>query len=323
MAANALAVLVYLAVATSVVLLIVRLSNARGGPGGPLHDLPEAAFVQGGPARVVDSVLATMHADGLIGIGGPGIVVPLGPGPRHPVEQAVLAELAAAPHGALHTLRLAVMRHPSVQEIGNRLAARRLLVAPAERRRVVRWAMIQGFGSFVMIFVSLLVTFIVLDTGTDAPLPFIVKVIPALGIGIVSALICGAIAAGRVTAAGHRALLSYRQQFPYRTDAGYLVALRGLGALPDPDLQAQLITAARMPRTPAHRGSSSDDAAYAATVWCAGISGGGGGCGGGGGDGGSACSSGSTCSSSSSSCSSSSSSSSCSSSSGSSCGSSS
>ncbi|MFG2333275.1 TIGR04222 domain-containing membrane protein [Streptomyces sp. NPDC048604] len=321
MGMNLLAALVYVAVLASVITLIVRLSNSRSGSGGALYDVPEAAFLRGGPARVVDSVLATMHADGLIGIGGPGIVVPLGPGPRHPVEQAVLAELAAAPHGALHTLRLAVMRHPSVQEIGNQLAARGLLVTPAARRGVVRWAMIQGFGSFAMIFVSVFIT--VGSFYTGEPVPFVLKVLPALGFGIVSALICGAIAAGRVTGAGQRALLSYRRQFPYRTDAGFLVALRGLGALPDPELQAQLITAARMPRTSADSGSGSTDLV---AVWCAGISGGGGGCGGGGGgnDGASGCSSGSNCSSSSSSCSSSSSSSSCSSSSSSSssCGSS-
>ncbi|WP_418959658.1 TIGR04222 domain-containing membrane protein [Streptomyces tritici] len=320
---NLLAALLSLAVLASLVLLIVRLANSRRGTGGYLYELPEAAFVQGGPARVVDSVLAAMHADGVIGIGGPGIVVPLGPAPRHPVEQAVLAQLAAAPHGALHTLRLAVMRHPSVQEIGHRLAARGLLVAPADRRRTLRHAAVQGFGCFAMVFVSIFLSLGAADSA-GMSIPFVVKVLPALGLGIVSALVCGAIAAGRVTGPGHRALLAYRQEHAYRTDPGFLVALRGLGALPDPMLQAQLLTAARMPRTTGDTGSSSPDGDDdAAAVWCAGISGGGGGCGGGGGGGGAACSSGSTCSSSSSSCSSSSSGSSCSSSSSSSsCGSS-
>ncbi|HEY9372749.1 TIGR04222 domain-containing membrane protein [Streptomyces sp.] len=326
---NLLAVLVYLAVLTSLVLLIARIVSSRRGAGGVLHDLPEAAFLQGGPARVVDTVLAAMHADGIIAIGGPGIVVALGPAGRHPVEHAVLQELAVAPNGALHTLRLAVMRHPAVQGVGDGLAARGLLVAPADRRVVVRWAVAQGFGSFGMIFVSLFLTFAFFDPWEeDMSVPFIVKVIPALLFGIVSALICGAIAASRVSGAGHRALRAYRQQAAYMTDPGHLVALRGLGALPDPVLQAQLIAAARMPRTPHTSSGHTDSGAPLVAVWCAGVSdGGGGGCGAGGsggGGGGSACSSGSSCSSSSggSSCSSSSSGSSCSSSSGSSCGSS-
>ncbi|WP_392673335.1 TIGR04222 domain-containing membrane protein [Streptomyces sp. LN785] len=71
---NTVALVVTLGVAVSSVLLIVGISNARRGPGGPVHDLYEVAFLNGGPGRVVDAAIAAMQADGRLTVGGPGIV---------------------------------------------------------------------------------------------------------------------------------------------------------------------------------------------------------------------------------------------------------
>lgn len=125
---NVLVTLYYLAGVTGMVLLVVRVVRTRRGSGGPVHDRYEVAFVNGGPARVVDSALAALQADGRLVVGGPGIVAVVRPTAYDPVERAVLEAHAVAPHGALHHLRLAVMRHPAVQEIGEGLAARGLVV---------------------------------------------------------------------------------------------------------------------------------------------------------------------------------------------------
>ncbi|WP_327370798.1 TIGR04222 domain-containing membrane protein [Streptomyces sp. NBC_01217] len=330
---NVLAVLVDLAVAVSSVLLIVGLVRARGGSGGSVHDLFEVAFLNGGPGRVVDTALTAMQTDGRLVIGGPGIVAVQRADARDPVERAVLQEHAMAPSGALHTLREAVMRHPAVQEIGDGLAARGLLAAPAASRTWRRWGITQGLVCVLAIPLTVVLT--VVQSMNDYPagdfsVPFVFKVLPALLVGFPVGLVCAAVARGRVTGAGRRAAEAYRTAHAYDPHPAHLVATHGLRALPDPVLQTQLITAARMRPTgqPRFSGSpsSSDSSAMfvVPAVWCAGTSPGNGGCGssndggGGSGGGGGGCSSGSGCGSGSS-CGGSSGSS-CSSSSGSSCG---
>ncbi|MDX2564558.1 TIGR04222 domain-containing membrane protein [Streptomyces sp. TX20-6-3] len=348
---NVLVALFHLAGITVITVLVTRVVRARGGPGGPVHDRYEAAFLNGGPARVVDAALSALQADGRLAIGGPGIVAVVRPVAHDPVERAVLQEHAAAPHGALHHLRLAVMRHPAVQEIGDGLAGRGLVVDPATRRATARWCGVAAVTAFAFFPVSVVLTVVdfatTLDTDSGMPVPFIFKVAPILVATLVTALVCGSLSARQITPAGRRAVLEYGRAHSHLPDAGLLVALHGLRALPDPVLREQLLAAARVHGPPRRRGrggrrpmaaqhhygsSGADDAFAAATVWCAGTSA----CGGGGGGGGGSCSgggSGSSCSSGScsgggsgyggggSSCSSSSGSS-CSSSSGSSCSSS-
>ncbi|MEU6986023.1 TIGR04222 domain-containing membrane protein [Streptomyces sp. NPDC046324] len=346
---NLIALLFWATVITGSALLIARLRAARADRGGSVHDLAEAAFLAGGPPRVVDTALATLHAQGLIGVGGPGLVVVLRPDlrARDHVGRAVMEQLAAAPSGALHELRLAVMRSPAVQEIGDGLAARGLMVAPDVRAAGKRACLALGITSL-----ALFVTSIALSVGVEREafeVPFLFKVIPVVLGGIFVALGCAAYNATRPTRAGRRAAAEYHRDHVYDADAGHQVALRGLRGVADSELRTQLIAAARMPlsRTRIHTtsGASGTDVVLLPMLWCAGTPGSPGGCGGaagntGGGGGGSdsgsggggcsasACSGGSSggssCSSSSgggSSCSSSSSSS-CSSSSGSSCSSS-
>ncbi|MER5362284.1 TIGR04222 domain-containing membrane protein [Streptomyces sp. NPDC002785] len=320
---NTLAVLMDLGIVVSSVLLIVGVTRARGGSGGSVHDLFEVAFLNGGPGRVVDTALTAMQTDGRLAIGGPGIVAVQQVDARDPVERAVLQEHAMAPTGALHTLRHAVMRHPAVQEIGDGLAARGLLTAPAANRTWGRWGVAQGLVCLLAIPVSV---------------PIIFKVLPALLVGIPIGFVCAGLARGRVTRAGRQAAEAYRTAHAYNPHPAHLVATHGLRALPDPVLRAQLMATARMrpagrPLLSGSRSSSSSDSSgmfVAPAVWCAGTGPGRGSCGsshdGGSSSGGGGCSSGSSCGSGSS-CSSGSgcggsSGSSCSSSSGSSCSSS-
>ncbi|WP_274563373.1 TIGR04222 domain-containing membrane protein [Streptomyces spiramyceticus] len=313
-----LALLITLAVVVASVVLTRGVTairrSAAGAGGGAVQDVMEAAFLNGGPSRTVDTALAAMHQDGRLAIGGPGIVSARSTVTRDPVERAVLHELAAAPNGALHTLRHAVMRNSAVQEVGDSLAFRGLMVPPhaghnwRTRSHILTLACVLGFPAAVVVsFVE------------DSGIPFVVKILPALILGIASGAGNASRAAARVTPAGRAAAAAYRIAHAYRTDAGHLVALGGLRALPDPDLYAQLQAAARQtPRSRTTRAgttsSTSDSSMYAAAgvvVWCASSGPGGSSCGSSGdsgsgydsgsGSGGSSCSgsSGSSCSSSS------------------------
>ncbi|MFJ5933557.1 TIGR04222 domain-containing membrane protein [Streptomyces sp. NPDC093071] len=302
--------LYYLAGAVAVAVIVTRLVRTRGGSGGPVHDRYEAAFLNGGPARVVDSALAALQSDGRIAVGGPGIVAVVRPTARDLVERAVLQEHAAAPHGALHHLRLAVMRHPAVQEIGDGLAERGLLVDPATRRTTTHWCTAVAATAFLLFPVSVLLSIVDFGTSEEFSAPFVFKVVPALFVVGITAVVCASVAAGRITPAGRRAVAAYGRERGHLADAGHLVAVHGLRALPDPVLREQLLAAARIngPRRSArggrggyggragsgsgsghHRSSSGADALGVVTVWCADS----GSCGGGGGGGGSSCSSGS------------------------------
>ncbi|WP_030758590.1 TIGR04222 domain-containing membrane protein [Streptomyces griseus] len=347
-----LLVLFYAAGAAAVVRLVVLARRTRGGPGGPLQDVYEAAFLAGGPGRVADTAFAAMHLDGRLVIGGPGVVAVVHRTAHDPVERAVLDVHAAAPSGALHQLRLGVMTHPAVQEIGDGLAARGLLTAPGPRRALRRWCVGVAVAAFLVLpTASVVITIVQFGEPGGLGVPFVVKVLPLFFVCFATALVYGAASGRRVSPSGVAALAAYRREHAYGTggDVRTAVAVTGIRALPDRELWERLRNAARLqgqspagprrtaPPRPHHPSSSSSDTSAAAAVvlWCAGADAGGGGDWGPGGGGGSSCgSSGSSCGSSGSSCGSSSpscgssssscgsSSSSCGSSSGSSCGSS-
>ncbi|WP_097884309.1 TIGR04222 domain-containing membrane protein [Streptomyces sp. st140] len=309
---NTIALLATLAVVVSSVLLVVKAVVERSrrpspGSGVALHDLYEVAFLNGGPARVVDTALTALHADGRLAVGGPGIVAVQRAQANDPVERAVLQELAAAPNGALHVLREAVMRHPAVQEVGDGLAARGLLVPPHRLRPLRRWGLTQGIACMIALPLSLLLTFVqfATDDSLDFSVPFIMKMLPAIVIGSFTGLIVANSSAGRLTASGRHAAQSFRAAYAHVVTPAHLVATLGLRALPDPVFQAQLLAAARLSaprrRSSARVGGSTATGVTAvgvATVWCAASGPGGSSCGGStGGGSGSSCGGGSGCSS--------------------------
>ncbi|TXS57382.1 TIGR04222 domain-containing membrane protein [Streptomyces sp. t39] len=329
-----LALLVWSAVIVSSVLLAVRVSAALRGT--PAHLAPqlgayEAAFLAGGPARVADAALASLHADGRIRVGAPGVVSVVSTTARHPVERAVLDAPALAPSGALAAVRGEVMRAPAVQGIGDALAARGLLTVPTGHRGLATWGAVQGVLCLVGLPVSLVVTFVQFaGVGHEATgLPFVIVVAPVLLAGAVLGFTRSRRAARRVTPAGRDALVAFQVASAGSHGVADIVAMRGVRAVPDRGLWELLTAAARQGAPRAASPYVHSSAAFVAPVWCAGVTDTGGGWGGGDGSGGSGCggSSGSGCGSSGSSCGSSgsscgSSSSSCGSSGGSSCGSS-
>ncbi|MFI7327011.1 TIGR04222 domain-containing membrane protein [Streptomyces rubiginosohelvolus] len=309
---NTIALLANLAAVVSSVLLVVKAVVERSrrpspGSGVALHDLYEVAFLNGGPARVVDTALTALHADGRLVVGGPGIVAVQRAQANDPVERAVLQELAAAPNGALHVLREAVMRHPAVQEVGDGLAARGLLVPPRRLRPLRRWGLTQGIACMIALPLSLLLTFVqfATDDSLDFSVPFIMKMLPAIVIGSFTGLIVANSSASRLTASGRHAAQSFRAAYAHVVTPAHLVATLGLRALPDPVFQAQLLAAARLSaprrRSSARVGGGTATGVTAvgvATVWCAASGPGGSSCGGStGGGSGSSCGGGSGCSS--------------------------
>ncbi|MFD3722553.1 TIGR04222 domain-containing membrane protein [Streptomyces sp. NPDC058674] len=333
---NLIALAVWIGVATSTVLLFRGLRRSRppsAGPAPALHDLSEAAFLSGGPGAVVDTALVSLLGDGRLVVGGPGIVH-VRPGARaaDTAERAVLLAHRGAPSGWLYQVRYAAMLDPAVQETGDALAARGLLLPPGSGRTWQRWGLVQTVVCAVLIPVSLPLTLLAYALQPGPSVPFAVKVVPVLLGGIVAARIGSARARSRLTPAGARALRELRGWYRNDQTPHVRTALFGLRGLRDPFLRQQLVPAARSTRLAAaqsrgrahrpHDGYASCDA-FVPVLWCAGSDGGGDGGGSGG------CSSGSGCGSSGSGCGGSSGSgcggggsSSCSGSSGSSCGSS-
>ncbi|MER5182728.1 TIGR04222 domain-containing membrane protein [Streptomyces sp. NPDC002896] len=296
----AISILYYVLIGGSSAALIVALVKARGrgAPTGAfVHDTLEAAFLSGGPGRVADTVITAMHEDGRLAVVWPGIVsIPQGAATRNPAESALIEAHSAAPNGALHQLRVGVMRSLAVQSIGDGLAARGLLIQPGALRPIRRWAIAQivlCVAGFPLAIVLTVVQFAQID-GYDFELPLVFAVFPAVALGIVVGSVCAARTGKRLTGAGRSALRQYAASPAARAaGAAHLVAMGGPRAVPDAELRTRLAAAARtrvsVGGSP-HSGSSSSgshDAAVwisaaDAVTWC-------GGGGGGGSDGGSSC----------------------------------
>ncbi|WP_327352631.1 TIGR04222 domain-containing membrane protein [Streptomyces sp. NBC_01304] len=277
----------YLVIGGSVLALGLALGSVRQaqptlrGP-AEVYDPLEAAFLSGGPGRVVDSAIAGLHEDGRLRIAGPGIVAVVRPEARNQVEAAVFDVHAAAPNGALHTLRIGVMRRGAVQSIGEGLAQRGLMVRPGSSGTVPGWAA----GLFALSFLSLPLAVVLTalqyadDTDLADELPLIAKVFPAILLGFISSIVIAVKAKRRITPAGRSALRRYRSAYGHHPSAVLRVALAGINGIHDAELRAQLGPAARQRL---HPSALSDAAVHAAgdaagagaeVVWC------GGGCGG-------------------------------------------
>ncbi|GGT31889.1 hypothetical protein GCM10010271_39900 [Streptomyces kurssanovii] len=292
-----LALAVHLAVGLSSLFLIIRVSAAQPPSRGAasVHDVYEAAFLAGGPGRVVDAALTALHSDGRIAVGWPGVLSVMRPVARDPVERAVFSVLPFAPNGALHTVRLHTMRSPAVQELGDALAAGGLMVPPGHGTGLARWGVTQSVVCFLGLPVAFVLTVAEFlgDTSGGSGSPFVFLLFPVLIVGAVIGSFQAARARRRVTPAGRSALGAYRLAHSRTRDPAGLVALHGVRGVPDFALRRQLGAAVRVRTTGGAAGGVSDASSYALpyageAVWCAGSSsdsGGGSGCGASGGSG--------------------------------------
>ncbi|MGW6270955.1 TIGR04222 domain-containing membrane protein [Streptomyces sp. NPDC055060] len=259
---------------------------------GAVFDPLEAAFLAGGPGRVADAAIAALHEDGGLVVAFPGIVEIRTAEARNPVEAAVLQAGADAPSGALHRLRIGVMRSPAVQEIGDALARRGLLVRPEAlarlRRRTVRHHVLSVVGFFVVIAV------IAVEDGDgpswDPVSASTITLIVAWLLGVLVGRLGSRATRTRVTATGRTALAEYRAAGAHAPGtAAHRVAVEGLVGVLDPELQAQLQAARRVKPGHSAQASSYAGSGSGTIAWCGGGAGGscgGSGCGGSGGCGG-------------------------------------
>ncbi|MER6361172.1 TIGR04222 domain-containing membrane protein [Kitasatospora sp. NPDC001527] len=346
----------YLIPAAALAVTVVRASRARqaaqrvtdpqGLPGRGLQ-LLHAAFLTGGPGRVFDTALVRMHRAGHVVVSRSRLVTLTTDSPYDRVEREIVDAIGPSRSRDLGSLRVAVMRSPSVQAIGDELAARGLLRNPAALRRA-RTAN-RSIWLALLLTVAVTAAAYLLDSdepGRDHPALWIPVVL--LGFGLVSLLTTRS-PQERITPAGRRQIGLMDGGSPWRprhgarnADSALLgaIALGGLaaagaaefvGEFGDEELLEALIAptaeeeAARAAgystasSSSGSSGSSGSGCGSGPAVWCGSSSDSGSGSGSS--DSGSSGSSGSSCGASSSSCSSSSGSS-CGSSSSSSCGSS-
>ncbi|WP_367045754.1 TIGR04222 domain-containing membrane protein [Streptomyces sp. Je 1-332] len=287
-------------IAASAVALLVGVSRIRqaaplqpDAQHGAVFDPLEAAFLAGGPSRVADAAIASLHEDGRLVVAFPGIVAIQSAEARNAVEGAALQAHAAAPSGALHWLRIGVMRSPAVQAIGDTMARRGLMVRPEVLDRLRRRKILHNVLTFAGFF--LVIGVIAVEDG-DSPSwdPVSVSTIAltvAWVVGSLTGLLCGRATRTRVTALGRTALAEYRAAGAHVSGAAHRVAVEGLVGVLDPDLRAQLQAAHRV-RPGRTSATSSTYASSGTTIaWCGGGSSacggsscgssGGGGCGGG------------------------------------------
>ncbi|MEU3600285.1 TIGR04222 domain-containing membrane protein [Streptomyces sp. NPDC006798] len=222
----------------------------------------EAAFLTGGPARVVDTAVAGMIATDRLRVVVPGLVAVTGEAPADPVQQAVVTALGSSGSGALGDVRREVALSPVVQEIGDRLARGGLLVRPGSGRRAVRrWAIAQ------LILLAVAIPAVVLRTvfGYDGGVPLAVMVVPLIiPCLIVTAVVVGALPP-RTTSAGWKAVRAYRFQYASHNLPAAGVALRGPRGASDTSTRELLLAAAAVPIAVPVSGGA---VGVTAAVWC-------------------------------------------------------
>ncbi|MFI7704995.1 TIGR04222 domain-containing membrane protein [Nonomuraea sp. NPDC049480] len=136
------ALVAYTAIRTRLALVIAR--SATASATGHSLDLYEAAYLAGGPRRVVNTALVSLVSQGGVRVSSEGIVTPVqGFRPRRgtPVERAVFKHVSAAPGGST----TAQVRHQTVDDNAMRrlttpLWRQGFLMSPADRRLARRRA---------------------------------------------------------------------------------------------------------------------------------------------------------------------------------------
>ncbi|MER5253174.1 TIGR04222 domain-containing membrane protein [Streptomyces sp. NPDC002855] len=267
-----------LLVAVSSAVLLVGVSRVRqpapqqpDARHGAVFDPLEAAFLASGPGRVADAAIAALHEDGRLVVAYPGVVAIRSTEVRNPVEGAVLQAHAAAPSGALHWLRIGVMRSPAVQAIGDTLARRGLLVRPEALTRLRRHKIRHNALSIAGF--CLVIAVIAAEDGDgpgwDPVSASTILLIVAWVLGALVGPLCSRATRTRVTAAGRTALAEYRAAGAQVFGAAHRVAVEGLVGVLDPELQAQLHAAHRVrPGSTPGTAAPFTSSGAGTPVWC-------------------------------------------------------
>ncbi|ONI93049.1 hypothetical protein ALI22I_00440 [Saccharothrix sp. ALI-22-I] len=274
------------------ILVRVRLRGTRGGaPAGVLDlNLLDIAYLTGGPRRVVETSVAGLISSGVLVPARNGAVRMAGSAVAdHPVDQAVLTDVAHYRYRTLTLLITSVSEQGAPREVGRRLSEMDFLVAP---EKVKSWLRL-GVVPMVLLLAVGVVRW-VNGLAIGAPVGWLTLQLALTGVLAVLLLKANPLtrtAKGRDAVAKARAgeITGGWGATGSANDAG-LVALNGFSAHPNVVLRAAV--------RPRSRSRATTGGAYAAGSFtatgsscgsgssCGGSSsggGGGGGCGGGGG----------------------------------------
>ncbi|MDF2705369.1 MAG: rane protein [Nonomuraea muscovyensis] len=139
----AIALLVFVSVAVITIRAPLARARSRAVPSGPPQlELYEAAYLAGGPRRVLNTALASLVAQHGLRVSSEGTVTPVHgfrPAKRAPVERVVHRHVASTPGGsATAEIRHAVAGHEVLRRLAITLSRRGLLVPPPVRARAHR-----------------------------------------------------------------------------------------------------------------------------------------------------------------------------------------
>lgn len=144
-ALHAAAIALFVFVSAAVIWIRTPLARARSRAvpiGPPQLELYEAAYLAGGPRRVLDTALASLVAQNGLRVSSEGTVTPVHgfrPAKRAPVERVVHRHVASVPGGsATAEVRHAVAGHEVLRRLAITLWRRGLLVPPPVRARAHR-----------------------------------------------------------------------------------------------------------------------------------------------------------------------------------------
>ncbi|MFB6892340.1 TIGR04222 domain-containing membrane protein [Kitasatospora sp. NPDC056327] len=264
-----------------------RVPNPMGLPGRGIP-LLDAAFLAGGPGRVFDTALVRMHRAGHVVVSRSRLVTLTADRPRDPVDREIADAIGPTRSRDLDSLRVAVMRSPSVQAIGDGLAGRGLLRNPVALRRA-RTAH-RLLWPTLLITAAFTAAAYMIDSeepGYDRPALWIPLVLFVLDL---VSLIALRPSRGRITPAGRRQLALVDDGRPWsprqgarNADSALLGALAlgglaavGAAAFGDEELLEALLaaeTAEQVARTTAANsgagsGSPGGSSCSGPTVWC-------------------------------------------------------
>lgn len=142
---HAAAIALFVFVSAAVVWIRAPLARARSRAvliGPPQLELYEAAYLAGGPRRVINTALASLVAQDGLRVSSEGTVTPVHgfrPAKRAPVERVVHRHVASTPGGsATAEVRHAVAGHEVLRRLAITLSRRGLLVPPPVRARAHR-----------------------------------------------------------------------------------------------------------------------------------------------------------------------------------------
>jgi uncharacterized protein (TIGR04222 family) len=279
-----------------------RNSAPRVTPGWAPQSVLEAAFLVGGPSRVVDTVISTMHESERVRVVPQGRLQVLRPVAANGIEAAVLAACGPEWQADLEEVRASAMRSPAVQEIGDGLAAHGLLYRPDSIRNWRLAARVQRVTCFLTGFALIGTTVITVIVGQAGGLGGlgVFSVFPVFICVVVASVIGHSLAPrGRLTKAGKNAVAQLRRSNPWVPEGTAawgpavpaLVAIGGAEVLTPGPLRDELMASAAVAgagRTFGGPSSSSDSSSSdpGGAAWCGSSSGG---CGGGSGCGASSC----------------------------------